>query len=286
MAASDYKIRRHDRERPEEVLPDGTPVFARNAAGKRICNSPLRNKPGKRCQTPEPLLHSNGRCELHGGASPKGAEHPSFVTGKTSFYRDVLRPEHQAEFDRLMANGAYTSLQEDIAASRLRLRRAMLSFETVDPKALSELFACAEEAHAMLLGEYDEDDTESLLKRIVEAAEGVQKEIALGQIVERMQEQVRKLIDTENKRLMQEQDQIPAAKALALFFTLRMISTSHIRAFTSWLQENYPEAYNDPGRPKLLRLIAQEVAPLVPRRERSEIIDVEAEVTDLVPVTD
>jgi len=53
------------------------------AGKKKTCGSKLRNK-SQKCKCT--ILMKNGRCRLHGGATPRGTDSPHFKTGRYSKY--------------------------------------------------------------------------------------------------------------------------------------------------------------------------------------------------------
>lgn len=193
-----------------------------------------------------------------------GVNHPRFKDGRTSKYLDVLNAPMRAEAQRLMEDPDYTSLQEDIAISSLRVRETLAAYGSLDPKALRELFGTAHEAQDLLSGEYDETDTEELLRRMVELAFQAEEKYNVGKEVEAAQEHRRKLVETENRRRRDQQEQIPAARAILLFTTLRESVRVNVWALIRFLRTNYPQVLRDPQCPDVLTAISQDVDRLLP----------------------
>ncbi len=107
-----------------------------------------RTRAGTPCQKPAGwgTAHpGEGRCKLHGGATPRGADHPRYKHGRYSKY---LSPAEQVEFEEFRATfGAQVDFEEELLIGLFRgyrqLARAdkipvLLNGETVlvdpDPK--------------------------------------------------------------------------------------------------------------------------------------------------------
>jgi hypothetical protein len=249
-----------------DFTEEGIPVWARDARGRPICNSPKRHKETRsRCRQWQGL-GVNGRCGIHGGKTPNGVDMPNFKHGRTSKYRDVLKPEHVEMFDQLIEDPDYAGLREDIAVTRLRLREAMALYSEIDEQALQKLIQAAGYASEVLEGEYDSDDVEQLLIEIVGYAKQVKAHLTLSSVIDRSQETVRKLVETETKRITSEQEQIPAARALMLFVALRESVRVHVFSFMQWLATEHPEVTRSPGFFNPLERIMKDVQGLLPKR--------------------
>ena len=70
------------------------------------------------CAVPEKLLMPNGRCRVHGGATPSGAASPHFKTGR---YSGALPERLLARYQELKADPDLTSLASEIAVVRARI---------------------------------------------------------------------------------------------------------------------------------------------------------------------
>jgi uncharacterized protein YjcR len=78
-----------------------------------ICGAKTRN--GGQCQS-KPML--NGRCRMHGGASPKGHESPQFKTGMRSKYLPTRLGAIYEEIE--------SDLEANILSRNIRLREALI----------------------------------------------------------------------------------------------------------------------------------------------------------------
>lgn len=250
------------KEKPAEVLACGQVVWARNAKGDPICNSPKRLGRG-RCQVSVGLFQ-NGRCNDHGGPVPKGIEHPRFIHGKQSMYADLFTGEQLEEFNRLREHGEYYRLTDEIAVARLGMRDALTELHRLPADALKRFTRAVGEAEELLAGEYDETDLEAHLETLVELGNTVLERHKAVRAVEGSVETVRKLVESENKRLLGEQEQIPANKALWLFMSLRDSVRIHVWEFLRYIRVNHPQVFNDKNLPNPLRNIQEDVKRLLP----------------------
>jgi hypothetical protein len=90
-----------------------------------FCGSPLRKKPGTACkQRPVP---GRDRCRLHGGLSPRGAAHPSFVTGK---YSRALPERMAARYQEARIDPALVQLRDELALTESLLFEDLEALKT------------------------------------------------------------------------------------------------------------------------------------------------------------
>lgn len=183
------------KQKPIETPPGGRPVFGRNAKGNPICNSPLRNKPGRFCQTSVGLF-PNGRCELHGGPTPHGDALPQTKHGKRAKYMPPRLTEH---FREALSDPELMSLNEDIATAEARIVDLLSRADKGESKALYG---------RMLSAYYDVDEAwaEGDTKQMYKALKQLKAQIfAAKQDFEtwdeagRWAERKRKLIETQAK---------------------------------------------------------------------------------------
>lgn len=209
-----------------------------------------------------------------------GVEAPAFKHGKHTRYRHALSGKLAEAYDRIAEQENYLTLEHDIRLTAARVELLLGKYGELEEANLSTLREIAERAGDVLLGEYDETDLEELLKEFIDAVELIGVRNEKGKELERTQEHLRKLVDTESKRITNEQDQLPAAKAWILFGMLRESVRTHGWAFMKFLQENHPEVLKDPRRPDMMRGIAGDIASMQStragrRQEEPDIIDAE-----------
>jgi hypothetical protein len=253
---------------PQEVLPSGVLVWARNAKGEPVCNSP-KGHVGGRCKISVGLF-PNGRCERHGGKAPKGPDHWAWKNGEGSKYADVLGEKAREDYLRLMADPDYLELRDDIALSRQQLREALIEFSQVDVRAVTKLFKAADNAEGLIAGEYDEGELEEELKGLIGLIRAVEEGVRGRKELRDQQEHVRKLVDTENKRIMQEVEQIPANRAIVLFQALRDSVRTHVWKHINWLNATFPEVTKHDGYENPLGGVSRDIERLMPRKTLAE----------------
>jgi hypothetical protein len=252
-----------DGSQPIETLENGTVVWARNRKGEPVCNSRLRDKPGKRCQITTALF-KNGRCLLHGGKNPRGMAHPSYKDGRLSRYIDVLPP---ALKNAVLAvdDEDYLSLRQEIVVTAGRVRLHLSAYGEIDQEAVSKLTKAAEYAEELLDGEYDETELEAQLRLLVSGIKDVQKLTESGKTVERTQEHLRRLVETEAKRIQGEHEQISALKAQAIFTFLCDSVRREVWGFVRWLEREFPEVKRHPAFTNPVFPIAADIEKVWPK---------------------
>lgn len=116
-----------------------------NDKGKRVCASPLRNKPGKLCTCPVIFVH-NGRCRLHGGMSPKGIAHPNYRDRGTSKYLPHLPQRLRHSYKTALA-ASDLSVYPEIALLEVRLTDLLRQVDAGESDTLwQDLQTVAQEA--------------------------------------------------------------------------------------------------------------------------------------------
>jgi hypothetical protein len=259
-------------EKPVEMAEDGMPVWAKNAEGMPICNSRLRKKPDHiRCQTPVGLNRSNGRCGRHGGPSPKGLESPKFKNGKLSRYMDQLPPDMAERVIAFYNDDQYLSLREDIAIAAERARESLAGSLKLNSRSFKRFSGVLHDATEMLKGEYEEAELELHLRNLIAISEVIIEGAQASDEFERRQETVRRLVDTENRRIQGETEQIPAHRALAIFLAIKVSVRTHGIAQLQFLRDNYPEVLKDPRFINVPVLIGQDLEALLNSRSPKAI---------------
>ena len=102
------------------------------------CGAQLRGQPGVHCR--KFPIEGRTRCRLHGGKSPTGYDHPSFVHGRRSRYR-LRRPDYeQAASDLAMARArcyrAVAAGSSGLAESQEVGRCVQAYFKVIEGKVL------------------------------------------------------------------------------------------------------------------------------------------------------
>lgn len=201
------------------------------------CGSPLRRKPGQFC-TKNPVT-GRERCEMHGGKSPRGVDHPSFKHGRysksiparlASKYEEILTDPRRLELDHELA--VMVARNEEILASlydgesdglRKRMREEKRAMEAARRKA-----AAAQDA--------GDAETES---RYSQAAVGhlnnIMRMIERGATdAERWLEWVsntdhlRRLAESERKRKVEDHQIATTEEIMALMGAVLAVITRHV----------------------------------------------------------
>lgn len=88
---------------------------------QKICGAKRQNK-DETCKAP---AMQNGRCRLHGGATPKGFASPHFVSGKHSKYLKHLPAGAQGAFEENVNQNEHASLIENMALADIHLQKLL-----------------------------------------------------------------------------------------------------------------------------------------------------------------
>jgi hypothetical protein len=112
----------------------GGPGIGTGAAGRPLCGA--KSRAGGTCR--KPPAPGRTRCRLHGGASPRGSDHPRFVHGR---YSRLLPQNMRAQFERLLA-APERSVRDAIDLVRSRRNELLATLEGSDAARLwKELLA-------------------------------------------------------------------------------------------------------------------------------------------------
>lgn len=192
----------------EEKRSDGT---------YRWCRAKKRGGKGH-CRAPS--MVGADRCRIHGGSTPRGIASPNFRHGR---YSKALPTDLFKDYDRERLDENITDLSDEIAVLRVRLKQLL---ELSDVANTAEAWKKAREAtKAMIRARKYNKEMEfdiafdKLCEAMLEEVDyNYQKELTF-QI-----EQIRKLADTENKRLQAMQQLITSNEFMtALNAVLRAV---------------------------------------------------------------
>lgn len=100
--------------------------------GKQVCGAKLRGKSAT-CQKP-PM--ENGRCRLHGGATPSGPDNANFKHGK---YADVFKGRMLERFERMQKDPRPLDMVPDLLVQRTLLETYLDEVSNRKKIKLSEL---------------------------------------------------------------------------------------------------------------------------------------------------
>lgn len=261
---------------PVAILDNGQKVWAYNAEGKPICNRKLNNVEA-RCQQ-SVGLKLNGRCRKH-GSQLKGEEHPSLTHGRTSKYAGAFTGKMAELYAENMRDENYASLKADIAVTSGRIRILLEEFRDIDNQYFTALIKASDSAQELLEGEYDDSDLEESLRELLRLIESLRRVSEKGREVERTQEHLRRLVDTDTKQLQIKRETITAEKAFALLGMFAESVLMQITVFLLWLRDNHPDIMKDPKRPDIKRGVQSELVRIMPRA-LPEVIETSKEKTE------
>jgi hypothetical protein len=194
-----------------------------------------KNKKGGICKT---KAMPNGRCRMHGGATPAGIAHPNFQTGRYSKYL----PAHLlADFQAAQSDPALVECRDELALIDSRLGQLAQRFQSGKD---AELWAVLSMQFDFLATAFDAllsavkpegNEAEAAVREASGALEGCRSVISEVRASEStwrevygVLEQRRKLVETEAKRLKDMSQMITAEKAMVLISQLAGIVKRHV----------------------------------------------------------
>lgn len=185
--------------------------------GRKICGA--RKRDGSPC-TSSPVQGKN-RCRMHGGKAPEGAAHPQFkhgrFVGQKALHRKAVPAHLRDVFDQALADPDLIVLREQLSIANGFLHELMVAKRdnggTADQwKAVGDILKRYWKAKF----EGDKPDPEDAIAEI-QAAVDLHKQTALiqEQILDQ-QELIRRLSESEVKRLKAASEAVSRDKAIAL----------------------------------------------------------------------
>lgn len=197
-----------------------SPTPLHNDSGRRICGAPLRKKPGRFCKST--LVMPNGRCRIHGGKSLGGIASPTYKDGRYSKYipKRLMDAASAAALDPDLL-----SLREEIGLVYARIGDVLSRVDTGESGAMWAKVKSAFASFDNARGNEDEFKALAALRLSIEA--GYSDSLAWGEIGELI-EQRRKLVESEQKRLVAMNQMITAERAMLLFGAFAGILRKHV----------------------------------------------------------
>jgi hypothetical protein len=183
---------------------------------RKVCGAKKRN--GQPCPTtPMP----NGKCRMHGGKSPSGAAHPAYVhgryVGQRALHGKSLPASLAQVFHEALADEDLVALREQLALANARLAELLAGIR--DTAGTADQWAAIGriiERHTEQQAKGGKPDPAAALDAIAEALKGAQGNDRAHRQVAEQQELIRRLADTEVKRLKAASEAISRDKAIAL----------------------------------------------------------------------
>lgn len=168
------------------------------------------------CTRPMP----NGKCRLHGGATPSGIASPNLVHGR---YSKHLPARMLERYQEALADEKLLALNDEIALLDIRLTDLLTKIDTGES---GESWKQAGEAYAELkvaMNKIDIKATQTAMTALERILTTSSSDYAAWTEIQFVLQQRRKLVDTERKRLMDMQQVITSEQAMTLISALSAI---------------------------------------------------------------
>ena len=208
-----------------------------------------RRKDGWPCESP--YIRENGRCKMHGGNQPTGANHHNFKHGRASRAYSALPSRFKEAYMASMEDDDLLSLRADISLTDARMNELI---ERLDTGESGERWRGVMTLSGGLKTELKETELDrdaltklaATLRELSEAA--ISDERAWRELKSTSQHR-RKLVDTERQRLKDLHAYLTAEEALAIMGRITDSIIRHVEdkaALTAILHEIQVVTGNDP----------------------------------------
>ena len=180
-----------------------------------------KTRSGAPCKTP---AMPNGRCRMHGGASPSGFAHPSTVHGRHSRHLPTrLADRYRAS----QADPDLLNLQSEISLIDTRITELL---ERIDVDGAGALWGKVGWLYLEMQQAVDEslDDLPPLVDQLGEIVRSAQADKQAWDAIYPVVEQRRKLVESEQKRRVAMQDMIDSKQAMVLVARLTDAVMRHV----------------------------------------------------------
>lgn len=208
-----------------------------------------RRKDGWPCESP--YIRENGRCKMHGGNLPTGANHHNFIHGRASRAYSALPARFKEAYMASMEDDDLLSLRADISLTDARMNELI---DRLDTGETGENWRSVATLSAGLLAELAsvELDHAEMLSKATELSElsqvAISDERAWRELKSTSQHR-RKLVDTERQRLKDLHAYLTAEEALAIMGRITDSIIRHVEdkaVLTAILHEIQVTTGNDP----------------------------------------
>lgn len=195
--------------------------FRVNAEGKEICGAKTRN--GTPCQA-APMI--NGRCRMHGGATPNGFDLPHTKAGRYSVY---LPKNLAGQFDTAVSDPQILNLNANIALLDVRLNELLTQLadnETTESwNELGNLLGPLSKA----IEERNGSKAVALMERVLQSWQSFYSNKETWQEIIEVSEARRRLTESERKRLIDMDLVLHADRAYMLVAFIQDIIIRHVQ---------------------------------------------------------
>src|SRR5262245_59312045 len=177
------------------------------------------------CGAPRPCERAamaNGCCEVHGGKSRKGMDHPGFKTGSFSAYL----PKGMLElFEAALADETLLESREDVALLKVRVMQLLKSGES-EPLWRYVRDAWSEFIQANKVG--DKDAVKIVIRRLDQLIQRGYEDSLRWQEIYAVEHQITRTKESERRRLAEAQQMITAEEAMVFVSVLINSVRSHV----------------------------------------------------------
>jgi hypothetical protein len=171
------------------------------------------------------LAMENGRCRMHGGATPSGIASPAYRTGR---YSRHLPARLAARYQEATSDPELLELRAEVALVDARLADLLAR---VDSGESGQLWANLYAARGALLEARRRNDALGqavALNTIIDLVGRGHADYAAWAEIGQTVEQRRRLVESERKRLVEAQQMITVEKAMLLIGAIGGIIKSHV----------------------------------------------------------
>ncbi len=167
----------------------------------------------------------NGRCRMHGGATPHGPDLPQYKTGRYSKY---LPARLAGRYQEAQADSELLALREEVVLTDARLADVLKRVDTGESGELWRNAKGAFENFKSAQGKGDIDKSREALTDLSALLTRGQDDYATWDEVGKLLEQRRRLVESERKRLVEMQQMITAERAMLLISAFVGIIRNHV----------------------------------------------------------
>jgi hypothetical protein len=205
-------------------MSDASPItFRTNARGQQLCNAKSDTCGGL-------AMRGISKCRSHGGASLKGEASGTFKNGLRSKYITAIPQRIKSDLENLRKRDDLLRLNDEIALIDSRLLDIL---KRVDTGEAGQVWAELRKAHrafveAKMMGEAGKGEMLAAMRQMEALIErGASDYFAWGEAC-KLIEQRRRLVESERKRELEQQEILTGKEAAMLFNALLSIVNEHV----------------------------------------------------------
>lgn len=182
-----------------------------------------KKKDGTPCQS---WGMENGRCRIHGGKTPVGIASPQTKHGRYSKY---LPARLAGKYEQSQNDPDLLALRDEVSIVDSRIAELL---ERIDTGESQSQWTLLQGLHAQLLTAMYAKDTARMSTAIKGMGEAIEAGAESGQAwadIFTAVEQRRRLVESERKRMVEQQQYVTAEQAMLLVSALIDVVTKHVR---------------------------------------------------------